>query len=164
MPRLSMAAGQYARAASVQTLPLQGLSHIELSGRALLPFVRDHPPPCGPKGVFRTRPRSLGLSAADPTTIILFHCPDAKRAGHHGDVRARRQSLRRVEATDWTQDDNTVYIFGLAGNAVLDALVAEAADICAFIMRRVARRSCVSFMYKAGSWLRIPGIADRCSD
>src|SRR6201995_1427431 len=34
----------------------------------------------------------------------------------------------RVEAMDWADDDDTDYIFGLAGNAVLDALVAQAAD------------------------------------
>jgi hypothetical protein len=34
----------------------------------------------------------------------------------------------RVEAMEWAEDNNTDYIFGLAGNAVLDALVAEAAD------------------------------------
>ena len=32
----------------------------------------------------------------------------------------------RVEAMDWAEDNDTDYIFGLAGNAVLDALAAEA--------------------------------------
>jgi Transposase DDE domain group 1 len=34
----------------------------------------------------------------------------------------------RVEAMEWAEDNDTDYIFGLAGNAALDALVAEAAD------------------------------------
>jgi hypothetical protein len=34
----------------------------------------------------------------------------------------------RVEAMDWAEDNGTDYIFGLAGNAVLDALVVEIAD------------------------------------
>jgi hypothetical protein len=38
----------------------------------------------------------------------------------------------RVEAREWAGDNVTDYIFGLAGNAVLDALVAEAADNLCF--------------------------------
>src|SRR5437868_4637729 len=34
----------------------------------------------------------------------------------------------RVEAMEWAEDNGAYYIFGLAGNAVLDALVAETAD------------------------------------
>src|SRR5216683_8397599 len=34
----------------------------------------------------------------------------------------------RVEAMEWAEDDGDDYIFGLAGNAALDAFVAEAAD------------------------------------
>src|ERR1700746_121413 len=34
----------------------------------------------------------------------------------------------RVEAMEWAEDNDADYIFGLAGNAALDALVAEAAD------------------------------------
>jgi hypothetical protein len=33
----------------------------------------------------------------------------------------------RVEAMEWAEDHDADYIFGLAGNAVLDALVAETA-------------------------------------
>src|SRR5947199_10730806 len=33
-----------------------------------------------------------------------------------------------VEAMDWAEDSDTDYIFGLAGNAVLDGLMAETAD------------------------------------
>ena len=34
----------------------------------------------------------------------------------------------RVEAMEWAEDNDADYIFGLAGNAALDALVAETAD------------------------------------
>src|SRR6516162_10898336 len=34
----------------------------------------------------------------------------------------------RVEAMEWAEDNNSDYIFGLAGNATLDALVAAIAD------------------------------------
>src|SRR5258705_12848181 len=34
----------------------------------------------------------------------------------------------RVKAMEWAEDNDTDYIFGLAGNAALDAVVAEAAD------------------------------------
>src|SRR6202163_4671245 len=34
----------------------------------------------------------------------------------------------RVEAMEWAEDDGVDYIFGLAGNTTLDALVAETAD------------------------------------
>jgi hypothetical protein len=61
----------------------------------------------------------------------------------------------RVEAMDWADDNDTDYIFGLAGNAVLDALVAEAADdlrFCHATSSEPKLRSFMSFMYKAGSW------------
>jgi hypothetical protein len=41
----------------------------------------------------------------------------------------------RVEAMDWAEHNGTDYIFGLAGNAVLDAVVTEIADNLRSIMR-----------------------------
>src|SRR5271157_3032198 len=61
----------------------------------------------------------------------------------------------RVEAMDWAQDNDTDYIFGLAGNAVLDALVAETADNLRFhhaMSSKAKLRTFVSFGYRAGSW------------
>jgi hypothetical protein len=61
----------------------------------------------------------------------------------------------RVETMDWADDNDTDYIFGLAGNAVLDALVAEAADnlrFCHATSSEMKLRTFVSFMYTAGSW------------
>jgi hypothetical protein len=63
----------------------------------------------------------------------------------------------RVEAMDWADDNDTDYTFGLAGNAVLDALVAEIADNLRFhhVMSRKAKlRTFASFMYQATSWKR----------
>ena len=41
----------------------------------------------------------------------------------------------RVEAMEWAEDHDAEYIFGLADNAALDALVAETAVNLRFIMR-----------------------------
>jgi Transposase DDE domain group 1 len=50
----------------------------------------------------------------------------------------------RVEAMDWAEGNDTDYIVGLDGNAVLDALVAEIADNLRFhhVMSRKAKLRC----------------------
>jgi hypothetical protein len=61
----------------------------------------------------------------------------------------------RVEAMDWADDNDADYIFGLAGNAALDAHVAEAATNLRFhhvMSSKPKLRTFASFMYKAGSW------------
>src|SRR5262245_31382827 len=63
----------------------------------------------------------------------------------------------RVEAMEWAEDNGTDYIFGLAGNTVLDTLVTEIADDLRFhhVMSRKAKlRTFASFMYQATSWKR----------
>jgi hypothetical protein len=63
----------------------------------------------------------------------------------------------RVEAMDWAEDNDTDYIFGLAGNAVLDALAAEAADNLRFhhaMNSKAKLRTFASFFYTASSWNR----------
>jgi hypothetical protein len=63
----------------------------------------------------------------------------------------------RVEAMDWAEDNDTDYIFGLAGNGVLDALAAEAADNLRFhhaMNSRAKLRTFASFFYTASSWNR----------
>jgi hypothetical protein len=63
----------------------------------------------------------------------------------------------RVEAMDWADDNGADYIFGLAGNAVLDALVAEIADNLRFhhaVSSKAKLRTFASFMYQASSWKR----------
>jgi Transposase DDE domain group 1 len=61
----------------------------------------------------------------------------------------------RVEAMEWAEDNGEDYIFGLAGNAALDALVAETADNLRFHHARSSKaklRTYASFMYQATSW------------
>jgi hypothetical protein len=63
----------------------------------------------------------------------------------------------RVEAMEWAEDDGEDYIFGLPGNAVLDALVAETADNLRFHHAKSSAaklRTYASFTYQAGSWKR----------
>ena len=78
-----------------------------------------------------------------PTTRIVW-----RGDGHYG----------RVEAMDWADEhDNIDYIFGLAGNAALDALVAETADNLRFHHAKSSQtklRTYASFTYQAGSWTR----------
>jgi hypothetical protein len=63
----------------------------------------------------------------------------------------------RVEAMEWAEDNGEDYIFGLAGNVTLDALVADTADNLRFHHARSRTpklRTYASFMYQAGSWTR----------
>jgi DDE family transposase len=63
----------------------------------------------------------------------------------------------RVEAMDWAEEHDADYIFGLAGNAALDALVAETAVNLRFYHAMSSKpklRTYVSFPYQAGSWRR----------
>src|SRR5580765_2390690 len=77
-----------------------------------------------------------------PNTRIVW-----RGDGHYG----------RVEAMEWAEDNDADYIFGLAGNAVLDALVAETATNLRFhhaLSSKPKLRTYASFMYQAGSWKR----------
>jgi Transposase DDE domain group 1 len=63
----------------------------------------------------------------------------------------------RVEAMEWAENDDADYIFGLAGNSALDALVAETADNLRFHHAKSSKpklRTFASFMYQANSWNR----------
>jgi hypothetical protein len=63
----------------------------------------------------------------------------------------------RVEAMEWAEDNGADYIFGLAGNVTLDALVAETADNLRFhhaASSETKLRTYASFTYQAGSWTR----------
>src|ERR1700674_1198696 len=63
----------------------------------------------------------------------------------------------RVEAMEWAENDGADYIFGLAGNRALDALMAETADNLRFRHAGISQaklRTYASFMYQAGSWTR----------
>jgi hypothetical protein len=66
-------------------------------------------------------------------------------------------SLSASLANKWAEDDGVDYIFGLAGNATLDALVAETADNLRFHHAQSSQtklRTYASFTYQAGSWTR----------
>jgi Transposase DDE domain group 1 len=63
----------------------------------------------------------------------------------------------RVEAMEWAEENGAGYIFGLAGNATLDALVADTADNLRFhhaLSSQAKLRTYASFTYQAGSWTR----------
>jgi hypothetical protein len=58
---------------------------------------------------------------------------------------------------EWAEENGDDYIFGLAGNAALDALVAETADNLRFHHASSSEeklRTYTSFMYQASSWTR----------
>ena len=61
----------------------------------------------------------------------------------------------RTEAMDWCDDNGVGYIFGFAGNSVLNAMVAEAADHLRFwhALSDAPKSRCYKALwYKAGSW------------
>jgi hypothetical protein len=63
----------------------------------------------------------------------------------------------RVEAMEWAENDGGDYIFGLPGNAALDAQVTETADNLRFHHAKSTQtklRTYASFPYQAGSWDR----------
>jgi len=77
-----------------------------------------------------------------PNTRIVW-----RGDGHYG----------RVEEMERAESDGTDYIFGLAGNPALDALMAETADNLRFHHARSNQtklRPYASFFYQAGSWDR----------
>src|SRR5580698_9370884 len=77
-----------------------------------------------------------------PNTRIVW-----RGDGHYG----------RVEAMEWAENDGSDYIFGLAGNPALDALMAETADNLRFHHAKSSQtklRTYASFTYQAGSWDR----------
>src|SRR5258708_7781884 len=70
----------------------------------------------------------------------------------------------RVEAMEWAEDDGADYIFGLAGNTTLDALVAKTADNLRFHhdkSRQEKLRTYATFPYHPGSWKRRPKLVPR---
>ena len=77
-----------------------------------------------------------------PNTRIVW-----RGDGHYG----------RVEEMERAESDGTDYIFGFAGNPVLDALMAETADNLRFHhaeSNQAKLRTYASFFYQAGSWDR----------
>jgi hypothetical protein len=63
----------------------------------------------------------------------------------------------RHEAMEWAENNDADYIFGLAGNSVLDAMVAKTADYLRIhhaFSSKDKMRCYTSFEYQAGSWSR----------
>ena len=63
----------------------------------------------------------------------------------------------RVEAMEWAENNGADYIFGLQGNAVLDAIAAKAADNLRFhhaLSQQPKLRTYMSFTYQASTWKR----------
>ena len=70
----------------------------------------------------------------------------------------------RVEGMEWAEDNATDYIFGLPGNATLDALVAATAANLRFHHAKSSEpklRTYASFTYQAGSWKRPRNVVAR---
>ena len=70
----------------------------------------------------------------------------------------------RVEAMEWAEDNGIDYIFGLAGNTTLDALVAETAANLRFHhagSSEAKLRTYASVVYQAGSWTRLRKVVAR---
>jgi len=83
------------------------------------------------------------------TRRIRAHWP-ATRLVWRGD-----SHYARAEALAWAENNGAGYIFGLAGNTALDALVAETADHLRFhhlLGSEDKLRTYASFLYQAGSW------------
>ena len=94
----------------------------------------------GPRGCTVIRHVTKRLRRHWPKTRIVW-----RGDSHYG----------RVEAMEWAEDHYADYIFGLAGNAALDALVAETAVNLRFhhaMSSKAKLRTYANFLYQAGSW------------
>jgi len=70
----------------------------------------------------------------------------------------------RAEVMEWAENDDADYIFGLAGNPAVDALVAETADHLRFrhLLASEDKLRCYeSFEYKANSWSKLRRVIAR---
>src|SRR3979411_2164780 len=83
------------------------------SGARVVPILRPARPPKGTEVRTVIKHVTKRMRRHWPKTRIVW-----RGDSHYG----------RVEALEWAEDNDADYIFGLAGNAALDALVAETAD------------------------------------
>ena len=97
-------------------------------------------------------------SGAEVRTVIKHLTRRIRRSWGHANIVWRGDShYGRCEAMDWCDDNAAGYIFGLAGKAVLDAAVAQAADHLRFwhaLSEEPKARCYKAFEYRAGSWSR----------
>ena len=115
--------------------------HVE-SGKPVVVFLRPGKTPAGPEVRCVLKHLVRRIRRHWPDTRIVF-----RGDSHYG----------RAEAMAWCEDNAVDYIFGLAGNARLDALAAEVADDLK--VRRAEAgaeklRAFTSFAYSAKSWHR----------
>ena len=153
MPRRTRALPERASPFSRRFLPLS-------SGEPVRPHNALRP--VG-RACFATTPRAPAcrLSLCRPPLRANRHLAVTKRLRRHWPktriVWRGDSHYGRVEAMEWAEDHDADYIFGLAGNAVLDALVAETATNLRFhhaLSSKPKLRTYASFMYQAGSWKR----------
>ena len=95
-------------------------------------------------------------NGAEVRTVIKHLTKRILKAWKKADIVWRGDShYGRVEAMDWCDEHDVGYIFGFAGNSVLDAMVAEAADHLRFwhaLSDQPKLRCYKALEYKAGSW------------
>src|ERR1700745_1248817 len=110
------------------------------SGTPVAVILRPAKTPKGTEGRAVIKHVTRRIRKHWPTTRIVW-----RGDSHYG----------RVEAMEWAENNDVGYIFGLAGNSVLDALVAETANDLR--LRHAAGteeklRCYESIEYQAGSW------------
>jgi Transposase DDE domain group 1 len=106
-------------------------------------------------GCYRAR---IQQSTTEVRTVIKHVTKRLKRHWRRTRITWRGDShYGRVEAMEWAENNDADYIFGLAGNAALDALMAETAVNLRFhhaMSSKAKLRTFASFMYQANSWKR----------
>jgi hypothetical protein len=112
------------------------------SGTPVVPILRSARTPKGTEVRTVIKHVTRRIRKHWPNTRIVW-----RGDGHYG----------RVEAMEWAENNDVGYIFGLAGNCVLDALVAETADHLRFrhLLSAADKLRCYeSIQYQAKSWSR----------
>jgi len=112
--------------------------------------ARRSPPSCA-----RRAPEGHG--GEDRSSSHRDEASEAALASHPYRVARRWSFTAASKPWNGLENDGDDYIFGLAGNAVLDAMVAKTADNLRFHhakSRQPKLRTYASFMYQAGSWKR----------
>lgn len=115
--------------------------HVE-SGAPVVAILRTAKTPRGTEvaTVLRHVTKRLRQTTAWTTTLIIW-----RGDSHYG----------RPEAMDWCEENGCGYVFGFAGNSVLDGLVAEAAEHLAFwhaLSDAPKTRGYTVVEYQAKSW------------
>ena len=110
------------------------------TGKPVVAFVRAGKTPKGREVATVLRHLTARLRRHWPTTEIVY-----RGDSHYG----------RHEAMDWVEDNEAGFIFGFAGNAVLEGLVADAVEALRqrhSMSTKEKLRAYTSVKYQAGSW------------